>query len=109
MSQVRYITDTADFENTLKNQPKNKLLIVCYTASWCGPCKTIMAPLCESVAAQIPELKIVKVDVDDCEELASTNDISCMPTLHFYKNGVILNRLEGADKNTFLKLVSDLV
>ena len=51
MSQVRYITDTADFENTLKNQPKNKLLIVCYTASWCGPCKTIMAPLCESVAS----------------------------------------------------------
>ena len=58
---------------------------------------------------KIPELTIVKVDVDDCEELASTNDISCMPTLHFYKNGVILNRLEGADKNTFLKLVSDLV
>jgi len=109
MTFVRYITDASDFENTVKNQPENKLLIVCYTASWCGPCKTIMAPICESVAAQIPELTIVKVDVDDCEELAAYQNISCMPTLHFYKNGVILNRLEGADKNTFLKLVSELV
>ena len=64
---MRYITDTDDMNNVLNNQPDNKLLVVCYTASWCGPCKTIMSPLCEKVAGSNPNITIVKVDVDDCE------------------------------------------
>lgn len=104
---TRYITDTDDMESVLNNQPDNKLLVVCYTASWCGPCKTIMSPLCEKVAGSNPNITIVKVDVDDCEELASMNEINCMPTLHFIKNKNILYKLEGADTNLFLKLIND--
>ena len=104
---TRYITDTQYYENVFNNQPDNKLLVVCYTASWCGPCKTIMSPLCEKVAGSTPNITIVKVDVDECEELASINEISCMPTLHFIKNKQILYKLEGADTQTFLRLIGD--
>ena len=73
---TRYIADLTDFNNTLNNQPDDKLLVVCFTASWCGPCKRIMAPVCEKVAECNPNVTIVKVDVDDCEEVASLNDIT---------------------------------
>ena len=104
---TRYIADLNDFNNTLNNQPDNKLLIVCFTASWCGPCKRIMAPVCEKVAESNSNVTIVKVDVDDCEEVASLNDISCMPTLHFIRNKQVVYRLEGADTDMFHKLVTD--
>ena len=66
-----------------------------------------MAPVCEKVSETNPNVTIVKVDVDDCEEVASLNDISYMPTLHFIRNKQVVYRMEGADTDLFHKLLTD--
>lgn len=104
---VRYIKDTADFKETLDNQPSDKLLVVCFTASWCGPCQRIMKPAFEKLEPVAPHVTLVKVDVDDCEEVAAENDIQCMPTLYFYKGGEKVEEMEGADEIKFLNLVKE--
>ena len=89
---VRYIKDTDDFNETLANQPSDKL-VVCFTASWCGPCQRVMKFPFEKLEPPV-HVTLIKVDVDDCEEVAAENDIQCMPSLHFYKAGEKIEEME---------------
>lgn len=65
----------------------------------CGPCKFI-GPIFEKLAEQTPEAVFVKVDVDDADDVAAACGIQAMPTFHFYKGGVKIDEMMGADKNT---------
>jgi thioredoxin 1 len=105
---VRYIQDTQDFTDTLANQPADKLLVICYTASWCGPCQRVMKPVFEKLEPLAPNVTLIKVDVDECEEVAAEQEIQCMPTIHFYKGGEKVQEMEGADEIQFLNYVKDL-
>ena len=105
---VRYIKDTQDFPDTLANQPADKLLVICFTASWCGPCQRVMKPAFEKLEPVAPNVTLIKVDVDECEEVAEQNEIQCMPTIHFYKGGEKVQEMEGADELQFLNHVKDL-
>uniref|UniRef100_A0A8C4EBJ2 Thioredoxin domain-containing protein n=1 Tax=Dicentrarchus labrax TaxID=13489 RepID=A0A8C4EBJ2_DICLA len=73
----------------------DKLVVVDFTATWCGPCKQI-GPIFEEQSLK-PENKNViflKVDVDEAEDVSSSCNISCMPTFQFYKNGEKVRILE---------------
>uniref|UniRef100_A0A7N8YI91 Thioredoxin n=1 Tax=Mastacembelus armatus TaxID=205130 RepID=A0A7N8YI91_9TELE len=76
-----------EFRALLK-EAGDKLVVVDFSATWCGPCKKI-APEYEDLSKK-PENKNVvflKVDVDEAEDVSTDCGISCMPTFHFYKNG----------------------
>lgn len=74
---------------------KDKVLVDFY-ANWCGPCKMI-APELEKVESDI---KVVKVDVDEFEELAREYGVMSIPTLIMFENGKELKRNIGfMDKN----------
>ena len=81
------------------NNP-DKLIVIYFTASWCGPCKLI-SPLVQELSDD-PEYKdntlFVKIDVDEFEDIMEKSDVKCMPTFHFYKNGVKKDTLEGSNK-----------
>ena len=47
----------------------------------------MISPKLEEMASQYTDVIFLKVDVDDCEEIASTYNISCMPTFMFFKKG----------------------
>ena len=74
----------AEFEE-LKKQPG--VLVVDFFATWCGPCK-MLSPVLEEVAEELAgKAAIVKVDVDESGELASSYGIMSVPTLIVFKDG----------------------
>ncbi|XP_023681168.2 thioredoxin b [Paramormyrops kingsleyae] len=77
----------------------DKLVVVDFTAVWCGPCQSI-APFYKSLSENPDYIQVVflKVDVDDAQDVASFCDISCMPTFHFYKNGKKIDDFSGCNQ-----------
>lgn len=78
----------------------NKLVVIDFMATWCGPCKMI-APKLEDISTTMCEKVVVlKVDVDECEDVALAYNISSMPTFVFVKNGVKVHQFSGANEAT---------
>ena len=72
----------------------SKPVLLDFYADWCGPCRMV-APIVEEIAAEHPELKVAKVDVDSQKELARKHKVFSIPTLVIYKNGEIAGRHTG--------------
>ena len=76
-----------------------------FHAPWCGPCRMI-APLVDQVANENPEIKVMKVNIDEEPELAGGFSIMSIPTLVVVKNGKELKRAVGAlPKSAILEMV----
>ena len=71
-----------------------KRVLVDFNAEWCGPCK-MMKPVLEEISASNNEIKIVSINVDDEDELASKYNISSIPCLVLIENGEEINRSIG--------------
>ncbi|XP_050301226.1 thioredoxin-like protein 1 [Anthonomus grandis grandis] len=95
MGSVKAITDEPHFQGELSNAG-TKLVVVDFTATWCGPCQR-MAPVFEQYAAKYPRAVFLKVDVDQCQDTAAAQGVSAMPTFIFYRNKTKVDRLQGAD------------
>lgn len=80
---MQIIKDTAEFDSVLK---ENTAVLVDFYADWCGPCK-MLAPVLEEVAGKVDGVKVVKVNVDDNQEIAQRFGIMSIPTLIGFKNG----------------------
>ena len=70
-------------------------VLVDFFATWCGPCRMI-APILEEIAAEHPEYKIVKIDVDEEPDLATRFGVMSIPTLLVFKNGELVSTTVGA-------------
>lgn len=79
----------ADFQS----QINNGVVLVDFFATWCGPCK-MLAPVLEELESD-RSVKIVKVDVDECETLAQQYSIMSVPTLLLFKDGKLLDTKMG--------------
>lgn len=78
-----------------------------FWATWCGPCRMV-GPLVEEIAAEHPEIKVGKINVDEQPELAAQFQIMSIPTLMVVKNGQITQRVVGArPKAQLLALVQE--
>jgi thioredoxin 1 len=71
-------------------------VLVDFWAVWCGPCKMI-APVVEELAVEYDgKLKIVKVDVDNHQQIAMQYGIRSIPTLLIFKGGKVVEQIVGA-------------
>ena len=78
-------------------------VVVDFYAAWCGPCK-ILSPMLDDLAGPLTnKVKFVKINVDEANALAQQMEIEAMPTLVFFKNGKVVDRLVGLPSKDTLK------
>ena len=74
----------------------SKLVIVDFWATWCGPCRMLSPILDELEEEMADKISVVKVNVDDADEIAAQYRIMSIPTLLFFKNGQVVDKTVGA-------------
>ena len=103
---AKEITD-ANFQELLA---EGKPLVVDFWAPWCGPCK-MMLPIVEELAAEYEgRVPVGKLNVDENPETCEEYGIMSIPTLLFFKNGELVERIVGAArKNDVQKVIETLL
>jgi thioredoxin len=77
-------------------------VLVDFWATWCGPCKMLTPVLEEIATEQAGRAKVVKVNVDENQELAARYGIQAVPTLLYFANGEVRDTSLGASSKKAL-------
>ncbi|ALC48357.1 Trx-2 [Drosophila busckii] len=105
---VHMVQSKEDFEEQLTNAG-DKLIVIDFCANWCGPCK-IIAPKLEELAIQYADRAVVlKVNVDENEEITNEYNITSMPTFVFIKSGEVLEVFVGGNSDKLVKSMEKYV
>ena len=104
--QVKSLEETQE----ILSKAEEKLVVIDFTASWCGPCKLI-APIYKELS-DLEEIKrwgviFLKVDVDENEDTAKVYDVKAMPTFLFIRNGEVVDRLMGANAARLKEMIEE--
>ena len=92
-------------EEVLKEE---KLVLVDFWASWCGPCQMLAPVLSQFAEEHKNKLKVGKVNVDEQRDLAIKYNITSIPTLILFKNGEIVNVSVGFHSKAELKEIVNI-
>lgn len=102
-SGVISINEESFSEEVLQSQ---KPVLVDFYADWCVPCQHL-SPIVEEVATEHPEIKFVKMNVDEAENIANQYGVIYIPTLVFIKNGEQVGSSIGlVEKEAIVELIS---
>ncbi|XP_012224596.1 thioredoxin-2 [Linepithema humile] len=95
--EIVHIQNSDDLKTKLQ-EAGSKLVVIDFFAVWCGPCK-IIGPKVEELSKELQDVVFLKVDVDECEDIATEYDISSMPTFVFIRESKVLETFSGANYN----------
>ncbi|XP_037711175.1 thioredoxin-2 [Drosophila subpulchrella] len=101
---VYQVKDKNDLDGQLQ-QASGKLVVLDFFATWCGPCKMISPKLAELATQYADNVVVLKIDVDNCEDIAMEYNISSMPTFVFIKNGVKVEEFAGANASRLEEVI----
>ena len=73
---------------------KSGEVLVDFFATWCGPCR-MLGPVLEELSSDRAGVKIVKIDVDECPNLARNFGVMSVPTLFLFKDGKEVSKQNG--------------
>ena len=105
MSDVLNVTDS-NFEKEVLES--DKPVLVDFFAPWCAPCR-LAEPVLEELSQERPDIKIVKLNVDENPETAQKYQVMSIPTVILFKDGEIVDQMVGfAGKAGYLRLLDSL-
>lgn len=96
--------DKNNFQEIVINSDKPVLLD--FWAAWCGPCR-MLAPALDELAEENPDIKVVKVDVDENPELARQFQVMSIPALFVIKEGKVVAQSLGVKPKAQLQDLID--
>jgi thioredoxin 1 len=98
MSDIVYLT-----EESFPSAIATGTVLVDFSAEWCGPCK-MLSPILEALATAVQgRATVAKIDVDEAQKIAGNYDITSVPTLILFVDGVEKKRVVGLQNLTSLK------
>jgi thioredoxin 1 len=101
---VKEVTSTEQFKSLIGGE---KVTVVDFYATWCGPCKAI-EPIIEKISDLVPQAEFLRVDVDQQTEIAKENKVTAMPTIKFFKESQHMGTIIGADVKKIIDKVQEL-
>ena len=101
------VIETEDEFDALLADAGAKLVVVDFTASWCGPCQRIAPKYAELAEAYADDALLVKVDVDENAELAARMGVQVLPTFVVLRDGEEVAKMSGADPAKLEALVKE--
>ena len=102
MGIIKNIEKLSSYQKELNGHP-GKLILIDFHAQWCGPCHSI-APSLKTIAER-NDIIVLKVDVDEAEEITRLEEVSAMPTFKLYKNNHLVSQFEGANEEQLRQVV----
>ena len=96
-------TDEANFMADVIEASKTTPVLVDFWAPWCGPCKTLMPVLERVVAAEGGKVKLVKINIDDNQQIASQMRVQSVPAVFAFVDGQPVDGFMGAQPESELK------
>lgn len=87
------VCEVSDFEAAIA---QDKFTLVDFGATWCGPCRFI-APEFDKMKKEYTSMNFIKIDIDECEDVAEKYDITSVPTFILFHKGEIIDSMTGAE------------
>ena len=85
----------------------NKLVVVDFFATWCGPCRAL-SPYIDELATNHHNILFVKANIEETPDMANELDIKSLPCVVIFENGKEINRVVGFNKPKLQAIIENL-
>jgi len=93
-SNIIDVTET-EFNDQVIEASESKLIVVDFWAPWCGPCKQLTPILEKIISKSGDKITLVKINIDENQQIAAQLRIQSIPTVYAFKNKQIVNAFQG--------------
>lgn len=96
------MSNLVNFGEDFESKTQKGITVVDFWASWCSPCR-MLSPILDEIAAELSNVSFGQVDVDEYNELAHKYQVTSIPLVCIFKDGVLVDKSLGLVSKEELK------